>query len=171
MEKTTTYGVFTGFYFRKILHTIIEIKDLKNSSKTILDFGCGTGELKKLLKKYSVEVINYDTKKEITDIKDWKKINFDILIASQVFYTFNKRELYNLLKSLKIHNPNLELIVAISNQNIFNKLLAIIAFEFDAHKNTRLVKKEEKEIIEKFAKKISSKNSYCLTEVIHYRLK
>ena len=41
------YSGFTRFYFNSTLESIINIGDLNNGSKKILDFGCGFGELKK----------------------------------------------------------------------------------------------------------------------------
>ena len=68
MNKTTTeflktpdwtknfyYGGLKGIYFNRILNKIIKIGNLK--SKKVLDFGCGTGNLKK---KLGNNVINYD---------------------------------------------------------------------------------------------------------------
>lgn len=167
--KTTNYGLITGFYFRKILKTVIKLGKFKIVDKTVLDFGCGSGELKKLVFNGKSKIINYDIKPKYSEINNWEDVAFDTLVANQVFYTFTQTELEELLQKLGKHNPNLELIVSISKQGLINKLGALLFFEFDAHRDTKLKINKEKEIINKFAEKIISKNVLFLSEVIVYK--
>ena len=105
---TTEYGLISGIYFRKLLKTIIDIGEFNQRQLTVLDFGAGKGELKILItKEYAtVKVINYDIKKEFTEIEEWNNVNFDIIVCNEVFYTFEEEDLFKLMKDLKKHNQN-----------------------------------------------------------------
>ena len=60
---TTNYNIFPQrYYFLSAINNIIKIADLKNTNKTILDFGCGQKILSKILK--NKKIINYDNKPE-----------------------------------------------------------------------------------------------------------
>ena len=64
---------------------IIEIGKF-NEEKTILDFGSGLGLLKQknLQRQNSSIIINYDVIKELSDVEDWKSINFDTIVFCEV---------------------------------------------------------------------------------------
>jgi len=47
MKGVTQYKGITKYYFIRLLNKIIELGDLDNADKNILDFGCGNNELKK----------------------------------------------------------------------------------------------------------------------------
>ncbi|KKT57853.1 MAG: hypothetical protein UW81_C0004G0026 [Candidatus Giovannonibacteria bacterium GW2011_GWC2_44_9] len=101
------YAGLKGIYFRRILKAIIKIGGLKN--KRVLDFGCGKGELKKLLPN---NVVGYDILPDLSDVADWRKVKFDAMVANEVFYLFSKKELENFLEELYKCNPKAELVVA-----------------------------------------------------------
>ena len=90
-NNTTQYGRIGGIYFRAILKKIIKIGNLNDSSKKVLDFGAGTGELKKILRNKNKNVINYDIVPELTETNDWTKEKFNVFVANQVFYIFLKK--------------------------------------------------------------------------------
>lgn len=166
---TTKYGILTSFYFHKILKEIIKIGNLDNLNLSILDFGCGYGELKKLLGNRK-NIINYDIKPEFTDVEDWKSFDFDVIVVNQVFYTFSQEELEKVLNEFIITNPKAVLIVGISNQNVFNKLAAFITLNFDAHKDTVLDQFNELSIIKKFAHLENKKNVLGLSTIYYFKL-
>ena len=62
---------------------IIEVGNF-HEKKNVLDYGCGTGDLKKLnlQKKNKSTIINYDIIEELSEIKDWREINFDTIVFS-----------------------------------------------------------------------------------------
>ena len=110
-NNTTKYGRIGGIYFRAILKKIIKIGNLKDSSKKILDFGSGTGELKKILRTSNKNIINYDIVPELTETNDWTKETFNVFVANQVFYIFSKEELIEVIKKLEKTNPQVEIII------------------------------------------------------------
>lgn len=142
---TTEYSGISGIYFNKIIDTIIKIGDLDKSKQTILDYGAGHGIIKSKLFSVnpSAKVINYDIKKELTEVDDWRSTTFNTLIANEVFVYLEKHMLKELLIELKSINKSLEIIVGISKQSVLNNIGKYILFQPKAHDNTKLIPKEE----------------------------
>ena len=155
IKNVTTYKGIAKFYFEKIIETIINIGDLKVGKKTILDFGCGHGVLKKKLP--NINVINYDIIQELSDIVFWNKYDFDFVVANTVFYTFSSDELEQLLCDFKNKNPRLRLIVGMSRQSILNKIGKNILGFSDAHDGTLLRPQEELNVLKKYMEIINHK--------------
>lgn len=168
---TTEYKGIPGIYFRKLLNTIIDVGELDRNNLTILDYGAGYGILKKIIKDKNkmVNVINYDIEPDFTDVEDWRGVDFDIVVANEVFYTFDQIALESLLVELKKKNNNLEVIVGISKQSIINNLGKIILSEWDAHNSTVLNSKEEIAILLKYMEIIDHKSVWHLADI--YRLR
>ncbi len=77
---TTEYNGISGIYFNKIIDTIIKIGGLDKSKQIILDYGAGHGIIKSKLFSVnpSVKVINYDIKEELTEVDDWRSVEFKL---------------------------------------------------------------------------------------------
>ena len=118
------YKGLVKFYFNKTLDSIIKIGELDKTQKNILDFGCGYGMLKKKLN--IPNIFNYDIDPQFTEHDDWKNLNFEFFVANQVLYLFSKDELNKLLDELKYKNPELKIIVGVSYQNSFSKIIKSI---------------------------------------------
>ena len=170
-NNTTQYGGIGGIYFRAILKKIIKIGNLNDSSKKILDFGSGTGELKKILRNKNKNVINYDIVPELTETNDWTKEKFNVFVANQVFYIFSKEELIEVIKKLQKTNPQVEIIIGISKQGFLNKLGMIILNYKDAHDNTLLSLEQELEIFLNYTKIIKKRSVFLLTNVYLLKFK
>ena len=175
MEKTFTrdftedyYKGLKGIYFYKILNTIIKIGNLRNRNVKILDFGCGVGKLKKLLPD---KVINYDILPELTDVKDWKNANFDVVVSNEVFFYLTRKELFDFLDELHAHNPKVELIVGVSKQTILNKILMILTNEKDAYADTMLSPKEEMNILKQRMDVVKKRNVFFMCDVYLLKFK
>src|SRR5262245_24076920 len=138
------YHSLKGVYFSKILRTIIELGALDRRDVRVLDYGCGTGRLSKMLPD---KVIGYDIVPGLTEIIDWRKAQFDVVVANEVFYLLSAGELTGLLRDFRSINPDLELLVGISRQSLLNNLLKFVAGEPDAHADTRLKPEEERTIL------------------------
>ena len=162
------YKGLKGMYFYKILKTIIKIGNLRGRNIKILDFGSSIGKLKKI---FGNKVINYDILPELTDIKDWKKAKFEVVVANEVFYLFTKKELLNFLDELHKNNPKAELIVGISNQGILNKILMVLSNQFDAHADTILNPKEEINTLKQRMNIIRKKNVFFMCDVYLMKFK
>lgn len=169
MQKTTSYEGITKFYFYKILKVIIKIGNLRKSDGTILDFGCGKGKLKLLLK--TSKVVGYDLIKKFSDIDNWEKVEFEYFIANQVFYSMTSNDLKKLLIKIRNINPNTKLIVGTSRVGILNKLGMILFNKRDAHKALKLSPKLEHNIIRKYCELQEKKNVFFLSDVYYYKFK
>ena len=172
-KVTTNYGLISGIYFRKILKVIIQLGGLGTRNIIILDFGAGFGFLKSMLLKLNsfARIVNYDIKKDLTEIEDWRDVEFDVLVCNEVFYTFEKEELIHLLNELKSHNKNLEMLVGISKQGFLNNLGKILLGEFDAHSGTKLKPIEEINVLQEHMDVIAKRTIWGLADVYHLKFK
>ena len=163
--NTTRYSGISVLYFNKIIKTIIAIGMLEQGAIKILDFGAGFGRLKSMLRNSNNSVINYDIEKQLSEVDDWKTVEFDILVANEVFYSFSSSQLIDLLNELKDHNPRLKLIVGISKQGLLNNFGKYILGHSDAHNATKLKPKEEIKILQTHMHVIAHKSVYFLCDV------
>jgi hypothetical protein len=148
----TRHKFISKIYFNYILKIIIKLI-LINKYKVIIDFGSGYGYLKKLLtqmyEEKKIKVINYDIIKELSEVRSYKNIKFECLVANQVFYLFDNKQLNKLLSYLKRTKPNLNLIVTISRQSLLNNIGKFLLNEKNAHKGTKLSPFEELKILQR----------------------
>ena len=164
---TTDYSKITQrYYFISIAKNIIKIANLRNTDKTILDFGCGQKIFSKIL--INKKIINYDTKPELTDCENYEDLHFDIVIFNHVLMYMTPCEIEKLLDKIKKLNPNCELILSLGKQNIISKIAAILSFNFHAHKNIRSSYKEQTEIFFQKTKLINKKlNIFAMTDIYY----
>jgi SAM-dependent methyltransferase len=145
MKGVTDYAGLSRYYFRTVLRQIIDIGGLRRPGIAILDYGCGKGELKRLLRGY--KVTGYDVIPALSDVADWRSVDFDVLVANEVFYSFSEDQLEELLSDLKEKNPSLELVVGISRQGVLNHVGKYLFGRPDAHAATRIGPRRELEIL------------------------
>lgn len=164
-HNITKHGIISGFYFNYIIKNIFELI-LTNKKVRILDFGCGYGYLKKKLKKnINIKIINFDIIKELTEINDWKKVDFDYLVSTHVFMYLGPKKLNKLLLDLKRHNKKLKLITTISRQGLLNSIGKFILNEPNAHKGTLLNYNNELKLLKKKMRVIKKKNILFLSDI------
>ena len=98
--RTTDYSKITEkYYFEYVAKKIIEIAKLQNTSKTILDFGCGVKVLSKKLPQK--KIINYDVNPNYTEHVDYKKLYFDIVVFNHVLMYMDKKEIISTFENIK----------------------------------------------------------------------
>jgi len=168
---TTDYNKIPHkYYFLSVAKNIIKIADLKNTNKTILDFGCGKKIFSKLLK--NKKIINYDIKPEFSECKNYENSQFDVIIFNHVLMYMYPNEIEALLEKIKRISPNCKLILSLSKQNIVSKLVMFLSFNFDAHKYTKSSYKEQIEIFFKKTKLIKKKlNIFAMTNIYYSEFK
>lgn len=163
MKGVTQYVGLARLYSHHLLKRIIDAGDLKTGGAKILDFGCGTGEMKRLLGEF--RVIGFDIIPALSDILDWRTEDFDILVANQVFYSFSESDLEALLVELMVKKPNLRLVVGISRQGILNNIGKYLLRRPDAHSRTRIRPEKEIEILKKFCTIARHRSVFGLSDV------
>tara|TARA_B110000967_G_C18707434_1_gene470978 strand:- start:415 stop:750 length:336 start_codon:yes stop_codon:yes gene_type:complete len=90
-DIVTNYKGIFKFYYLKIINKIINIGNLSNINGNILDFGCGEKQLQKTL---GIKIINYDINPDYSEINNYKKFNYEVIIINQVFMCMTKKEIY-----------------------------------------------------------------------------
>jgi hypothetical protein len=164
------YKGLSKYYFKSIISNIIKIGKLKETTKTILDFGCGSKILSMELK--NKKVLNYDLDPKYSEHCDYKNLFFDIVIFNHVFMYMSEKEIMLTLENIKKINKNCEIIVGIGKGGLLNKLAAIASFNFTAHKGT-LTNYEQQLVILKKEMKIlkEKKNIFFMTDVYYLSFK
>ena len=163
----TRHGNISSIYFNNIFDNIIKYIDQSKTNKIkILDFGCGNGYLKKRLgKNKKIKIIGYDIVKELSDVKNWKSVNFDYFVSCHVFTYLKKNQIENIFKYLKKKHLKSKVIVAITRQGWLNKLGAFILNEPEAHTNFNLNPNQELKILTKYMKIKKKINIFFLTDI------
>ena len=85
-------------------------------------------------------------------------MKFDLIIFCQSCYLMEEEEIHTLLNKIKKFNYETELIFVISKQNIINKILSILTFNFKFYKNVITKPNTEMKIIENHCNLIQQKN-------------
>lgn len=104
------------WFFRTKTNLAIRLAKLKKTD-LILDFGCGAGWLKKLLRKKGYHIVGYDITPEQSDVKDYTKIKPDKIFVIDVFEHIPKEEIKRSIQNFKKMNPDFELITIIPTEN------------------------------------------------------
>ncbi|MBI2630427.1 class I SAM-dependent methyltransferase [Candidatus Pacearchaeota archaeon] len=117
LEDTYMNKNFVVSYFSKLkVDNAIKIADLKKED-IILDFGCGAGWLKNILKKRGYKTIGYDIVPEQSDVEDYTILSPDKIFAMDVFEHIPEQEIIKIVRNFKKMNPKFELITAIPTEN------------------------------------------------------
>ena len=162
MKGTTSYRGISKIYFHYLLSQIISIASLNSRDVRVLDFGCGTNKLKEKLGK---KVVGFDIVKELSDVLDWRVLDFEVVVANHVFYSLSKDELESFLKELGSRREKVELVVGTSRQGFLNNLGKNILGRKDAHAATKISPRMEVRILLKFCKLIKKRNVLFLSDI------
>lgn len=134
LEIKTNYEnkiFFVRYYFNRVINTAIKMARPK-LSETILDFGCGNQYLKKKMPQHNI--IGYDIIPEMSDVKDYKNVDPDLIFASMVFEHMDAEELDKTLKSFN----RARLITITPVENLFAKMIVkvipSVSASWDDHK-------------------------------------
>lgn len=104
------------WYFRKKVALAINLADLRKDD-VVLDFGCGAGWLKNILRERGLNVTGFDKTKEYSDIKDYTKLKPSKIFALDVFEHIPEEKIKKIITNFKKMNPNFGLIVSIPTEN------------------------------------------------------
>lgn len=159
-----------GIYFKAIINSIYHILNSINSKSVILDFGCGDGYLKKIYYKNQTlhKIINYDVIEDKSEIKDYKGLKYDVIVASHVFCLFSEEKLNNFIKEEINKNENIKFIVAVGRQGFISKLAQFLTNKKDVNNYNQISGKKEFEILSKYRKLVLKKNIFFMTDVCFF---
>lgn len=160
----TRYSWPASLYLDQLHHAAAKyIKFHSASDPKILDFGCGYKRLSQLYPE--LDVIGYDINPSLSDLTHWDEVNFDIIYANQVFYSFSRSQLIQLLSSFIKVRPQSTLIVGISRQGLLNKIgMSLLGYN-SAHNHTQLSPSEELATILQFYDLVAVKSVACLSDL------
>ena len=122
-EIKSTYlnkNFFIREFSRKKISIALKLADLKKED-FILDFGCGEGWLKNILKIKGYNVKGYDITPEHSDMEDYRKLKPDKIFALDVFEHIPKEEIKKIIKDFKKMNSDFEIIVSIPTENLISR--------------------------------------------------
>jgi len=157
------YKGLLGIYFNKIIRNIIDIGKLnERTGLRVLDFGCGLKKLKPLIKNY----IGYDIDEKFTEIKDWRKAEFDVVVANQVFKYMAKEELEAFIKQLYRRNPKVEMIFGATKINT-----KIFKFLKKSYVDVKLSYDEQLAILNKYFTMLNKKTLLGLNDIYLMKFK
>ena len=108
------------YFFNRKTNLAIKLANLKKND-IILDFGCGSGQLKTKLKNYNI--ICYDITPEHSDIEDYRSIKPTKIFALDVFEHIKKSEIEEIILNFTRMNSTFTLITIIPTENIVSRKL------------------------------------------------
>ena len=100
-------------FYRWKFGIAIKYADFKKND-LILDYGSGTGWLKKILPDYNI--VGYDIDPKLTEIKDYTKLKPGKIFALDVFEHIDKNEIKRIINNFKKMNPNFILVTIIPTE-------------------------------------------------------
>lgn len=156
------YSGLKGLYFNSILRSIIRLGNLDKRDVKILDFGCGHSKLKKILGN---KVIGYDIIPDLSDVPDWRKIKFDVVVANEVFYIMTEEEINKFIDTVYKINNKCQIITGTSRQGFINKIAMLSSGERNAYADTKTSSKDEFRILIKNLKLIKSTSVWGMCDI------
>lgn len=150
------YVGIKGIYFKKLLQTLIDVGDLQN--RRVLDFGCGTQELRKLLTHNTY--VGYDIDPNLSDVQTVDGVQFDVMVANEVFYEMTENDIEEVLENVRPET----LVVGISRQGVLNEIGATLLHP-SALKKTKTPPRKELEILTRHYSILAKKNVWWLADV------
>ena len=158
------------FYFRSVISNIIKIGNLDKTEKVILDFGCGSKILSKEIR--GKKILNYDKNPQYTDHKDYKNLNFDIVVLNHVLMYMDEKEIELTFNTIRKINEKCEFIIGIGKGGFLNKLAAVLSFNFTAHHGTLSSYTQQVKIIKEQMEILKvKKNIFFMTDIYYVNFK
>ena len=161
----TEYSGVQKLYFQRILKCC---RDLGNFSEfhnqNLLDFGCGTKELRKFTS--TMNYIGYDQDSKLTEIQNWNQVNFHTIVINHTLMYLNKNEICDLFEKLS-ESPDLkQVIIGIGRQNTLSKIGQRILGKRNAHHGTVTEPGEQLELVKNYFSLVRSKSVFLMTDVL-----
>ena len=151
-----------GFYFSRIINTIIDFGDLKNERGVILDFGCGVGHLKKAV---GSSVVGYDIIPELSDVTDYRTLKPAVIVCNNILEHFDLGGVKKLMADFKKMNPKAKLVTAIPTENWLSRIGMFASRQREAHADHKSKLKDINTILHSYCTLHKRKRLFTLSEI------
>jgi len=119
-----------------------------------------------------IRVLNFDINPHYTDHDDYKNLKFDIVILNHVLMYMEDEEILSMFRNVKKMNAKCKFVIGIGKEGFINKLAAILALNFKAHKGTKNKYKNQLSLIKSKMNIIDvKKNIFFMTDVFYTSFK
>ena len=164
-ERATTHGhknPLVRLYFNWKWNIAIKLADL-NKDDLILDFGCGTQELKRKLPNHNV--IGYDLTPEHSDVKNYTEISPTKIFALDVLEHIPKKELEKIFKNFQKMNKKFALITIIPTENWVSRKLRKLISKPERVSDHVTTIKEILDLLKKYFKLEKKRNFFTISYI------
>ncbi len=161
----TEYRGVQKLYFERILKCCRDLgKFYEFQNQNLLDFGCGTKELRKFTSTMNYH--GYDQDSQLTEIQNWSLVNFHTVVINHTLMYLDKNEICDLFEKLS-KSPSLkQVIIGIGRQNTLSKIGQKILGKSNAHQGTVTGPREQLELVNSYFSLVRSKSVFFMTDVL-----
>lgn len=161
----TNYGGLQKVYFRRILKCCSHLGNfIAFPGQNLLDFGCGTKELKKFAS--GMNYIGYDSDPTLSEVETWDQVNFHTVVINHTLMYLDRNEIHSLFAKLNT-NQNLEQVIfGIGRQNILSNVGKLLLGKKNAHSGTLTGHREQLELIAQYFNQRESNSVFFMTDVL-----
>ena len=163
------YKGLVRIYFRKVMETMIGFGGLGNEEGLILDFGCGSSPLKKILP--DKDIVGYDIIDELSDVRDYSALRPSVIFCNGVFVYLTEEELRNVFDDFRKMNSDAKLVVCNSKLNLISKIGKYLVRRGKAHDSVKIDYRKINKIISNECNLLKRKAVFNMCEVSLYEFK
>lgn len=160
------YKGLPGIYFNKVIDKVIEFGKLRREKGIVLDFGCGTGNLKKRLRGLGVKVVGYDILPENSDISDYKTVRPSVVVCNHVLEHLTGEEIEEIIPYFL--KTKARLVIALPTENFISKIGMVIAGNLTYHNDHKTKYRQVNHIMEKYYSIKKRAYVFTMTQVTLY---
>lgn len=160
------YNGLPGIYFNSVIGKVIDFGKLRREKGIVLDFGCGTGNLKKRLRESEVRVVGYDILPENSDIRDYKKVRPSVIVCNHVLEHLTGAEIEEVIPYFL--KTKARLVVALPTENFISKIGMVMAGNMTYHNDHKTKYRQVNRIMEKYYSIKKRAYVFTMTQVTLY---
>jgi hypothetical protein len=161
----TSYRGPESIYFRRVLKCCSKLgKFVEFPGRNLLDFGCGTKELKKYVSK--MNYFGYDLDPKLSEVDSWDEEDFHTVVINHTLMYLDTDEISKLFVSLRNNRQLNQVIIGIGRQNVLSKIGTRLLRKRQAHYGTVTEPNEQKKLIAVHFNLVRKKSIFFMTDVM-----
>lgn len=161
----TSYVGIQKFYFRRILKCCSQLGNFMDfPGQILLDFGCGSKELKKFSAK--MDYVGYDISPALTEVRKWEDLNIHTIVLNHTLMYLDELEIRQLFSKIKGKPEVQQIIVGIGRQNFLSNVGKFFLRKKNAHLGTKTQPEIQKRLLEEYFVKRESKSVFFMTDIL-----